>query len=274
MDETTTIDVDQVQEWKHADDPVTVEPKDAPETPSIGSHPAPDNDPYGWIAGVESGHPDHIESSIGEQVVVRPEHVVVWTHGYPEPDKFDRAVAKVLPNGTLLVTYPKSDIPLKGYAPGVWLTFEHVGDQYQPPQRLQTATGGRMGRSVPPVQMTNYMTQAGAPIDTATAALMTDPMRRTPPTAEQDADDTETIPAVVEVGTYTRAKTRQPESEADGVGGGVERPKAAGVRADAGSDGVTPRPSGDAPDEPDEEPTPGRIRSLWKYLTDPDWVKD
>lgn len=98
-------------------------------------HPAPQEwshaDPED--TGGPGGEPGSItiENSMGERVQVRPEHVLVWTHLLDNgPDKFNGAVARVLPNGTLLVTQPGSEVPLKGYAPGAWLTFEHIGEQY------------------------------------------------------------------------------------------------------------------------------------------------
>ena len=61
-------------------------------------------------------------------------YAAVWPHTLDQVERFPDAVAQVLPNGTLLVMRPGSRIPVKGYAPGAWLTFEHVGD-YRAPER-------------------------------------------------------------------------------------------------------------------------------------------
>lgn len=69
----------------------------------------------------------------------RPErYVAVWPHTLGEFEKFPDAVAKVLPNGALVVysmaTDRMRDTPLKAYAPGAWATVEHLGDYtYMPP---------------------------------------------------------------------------------------------------------------------------------------------
>jgi hypothetical protein len=57
-------------------------------------------------------------------------YVAVWPHTLDQVEKFPDAIAQVLPNGVLLVLRPDSRIPIKGYAPGAWLTFEHVGELY------------------------------------------------------------------------------------------------------------------------------------------------
>lgn len=249
---------------------------DAPRT--VNDDDAIDADPYGWIATATAESPIRTEH-------VRPsetEHVLVWQHAMIEPHRFDRAVAQVLPNGTLLVTRPGSDVPLKGYAPGVWVTFEHIGERYhtQPvradnrPHLVQDTQGSlhlidphlardrARAASRPPrtggrIQMTNYMEQAAnVPVDAMTR-LLTDPVRRTPPTHELDADDTQTIPVVA-------------VSPTDGEGGGVEGPKARGVREDAEHTDLTPRPGTGDPETP-EEKTPGRLKSFWLALRNPDW---
>lgn len=190
-------------------------------TPSISRHPAPDNDPYGWVAAVEEDRPT-VASSTGEKLPVRPPHVVIWTPGFPDPDKFDNAVAKVLPNGTLLIMRWGSDCPLKGYATGAWLTFEHVGEEYHTkPQRVMPARG-----EVEQVRPAEY--RKGGYVTSNLAQSLTDPLRRQPPTHEQDADDTQSLPKVA-------AKAEE--------GGGVAGPKARGARPDAGFDGHPGRPS-------------------------------
>lgn len=71
-------------------------------------------------------------------------YVSVWAHTLNEFEKFSDATAHILPNGSLIVTaldpdgVPNRDPsqpPLKGYAPGAWLTFEHVGDYPSPESR-------------------------------------------------------------------------------------------------------------------------------------------
>lgn len=279
MSETTTdavinapeatfgIPVEQGEQWAHADD--GWKPEEIPtreeierieaaasqdddldeDTRTTGvEHMTPDNDPYGWIAGVEAAHPD-----FAPEPKPQVPHALIWQHGMIEPQRFDFAVAKVLPNGTLLVTPRSSEVPLKGYAPGTWVTFEHVGDEYhvraQPLQiRREVEVRPRKGGTV--VQMTNYAEQEKAAADEMTRVL-TDPARRTPPTHEQDADETQNLPKVV-------VETKE-------EGGGVVRPFGRGVREDAVGAGRTPRPSGDVPERP------GRLRSLWQSLKNPDW---
>lgn len=233
-------------------------------------HMTPDNDPYGWIAGVEAAHPDFAQPAPQPQVP----HALIWQHGMIEPQRFDHAVAKVLPNGTLLVTPRSSDVPLKGYAPGVWVTFEHIGDEYhQKPQpfltpeqqqvvdRDRARAASRPGRPFGTVQVDNYAAQEKVAVDEMTRVL-TDPTRRTPPTHEQDADDTQTIPVVKTVVV----------SPADGEGGGVVRPFGRGVRKDADS---TEHPDRRRTDDPEgDEKRPGWFRSLWHSLKDPDWSED
>ena len=199
-------------------------------TPSVSQHPAPDNDPYGWVAAVEEDRPT-VETSTGEKLPVRPPHVVIWSPGFPEPDKFDDATAEILANGSLIVRRPGSAIPLKGYAPGAWLTFEHVGEQYHPKPQQAMPSRGEVER-VRPAEFR----KGGYPGADEAAKVLTDPLRRQPPTHEQDADDTRSIPKVA-------AKTEE--------GGGVARPKARGVRPDAGYDGHPDRPStpGGSPDD-------------------------
>lgn len=202
---------------------------------------------------VLAGRPVTVENSVGEQIPVRPEHVLVWTHLLDNgPEKFDHAVGKVLPNGTLLIMKPGSDVPLKGYAPGAWLTFEHVGAQYHvKPQPIVPARG-----KIERVQPAEYR-------DGGYAA---DPIRRTPPTLDQDADeDTQSLPKVA--------------ANPDEQGGGEAGPKAPGARADAGRTGRTSRPATadlgiPAPLSDLTESRPGWFRSLWKSLTDPDWAED
>lgn len=61
-------------------------------------------------------------------------YVSVWPHTLGDYEKHPDAVAAVQPNGALIVTrwgQPGAP-PIKGYAPGAWVTFEHVGD-YTPP---------------------------------------------------------------------------------------------------------------------------------------------
>lgn len=279
MSETTTTDVEQGGQWAHADD--GWKPEQIPTREEIEriesaaseedpdqlmrrireddaldervrttgvEHMTPDNDPYGWIAGVETAHPDFVPEP-------KPQvpHALVWQHGMIEPQRFDHAVAKVLPNGTLLVTPRSSEVPLKGYAPGTWVTFEHIGDEYhtrlQPLQiRREVEVRPRKGGTV--VQAANYAAQEKAAADEMTRVL-TDPARRTPPTHEQDADETQNLPKVV-------VETKE-------EGGGVVRPFGRGVREDAVGAGRTPRPSGDVPERP------GRLRSLWQSLKNPDW---
>jgi hypothetical protein len=205
----------------------------------IGDHPAPDNDPYGWIADVESGRPT-IENSLGEQVPVVENYAVVWSHTLSGPEKFSDASAKVLPNGTLLVFPAGSDCPVRGYAPGTWTTFEHVGPRYHLKPKPVMPQTGAVSRPLAREAVENF--QAEYP---HLAQVLTDPMRRTPPTLEADADDTQNIPRV--------------ESETTEAGGGVDSPKAAGARADAGRTGRTPRPGTADPD------ASGR-RSFWQTL--------
>jgi len=273
-----------IQEWSHADDP---DDSDSAGAGSVQDHMvAPDYDPYGqiskseedsesaeqpdpygWIARVTAATaPDAGDA----QVQVRPEHVVIWSHGFVEPDKFDHAVARILPNGSLLVMRSDSPVPIKGYAPGVWLTFEHVGEQYHRVRpdsahvspsdharwrQRQEAKDRTLGvvYGAEPTQMTNYLAQAanvtGDPLlgEVARTSALVDPLRRTPPTHESDADDTQSLP-----------KMTQEE------GGGVARPKAGGVREDAGRIGRTPRP--DIADPEDDKSRRGFWRSLRQSL--------
>lgn len=251
------------------------EDDDIPDAPrTVNDDDAIDLDPYGWIAGVEAAHPDFAPGQIVPKP--EPEHVLVWQHAMIEPHRFDRAVAKVQPNGALLVTRPGSDVPLKGYAPGVWVTFEHIGAGYhrkpQPyltPEQRQVVDRDRARAAARPgrVQTTRYAEQERAAISMARSNAMlaehademvqvfTDPMRRTPPTHEFDADDTQTIPAV----------------RTDEEGGGVEGPKARGAREGAETTGQTPRLGTGDPETPQDEKTPGRLRSLWLALRNPDW---
>lgn len=226
--------------------------KDVAERRSVVEHAqAPDYDPYGWIAAQEDkpeSEPVTVENSVGEQVPVIDNYAVVWPHTLEEPQKFPNAVAKVLPNGTLLVMPVGSDCPIKGYAPGAWSTFEHVGEAYhRKPQTLRQATAAA------DVAAKGYVDSVDVTSDQDSGRITrvwnTDPQRRTPPTLDADADDTQNIPAV--------------EFEADQVGGGVERPKAPGARADAGRTGRTPRP---ATVETDEDAYPSRLRTLWRSL--------
>jgi len=59
--------------------------------------------------------------------------VRVWTHVLNDFEDFPDAIA-VVENGVLLVgpLGVKEAFPIKGYAPGAWLTFEHVGDYNTP----------------------------------------------------------------------------------------------------------------------------------------------
>lgn len=63
--------------------------------------------------------------------------VAVWPHTLGDFEHFDDAVAIIQANGALLVWRwgfdPKrGDVPLKGYAPGAWVTYEHLGSGYKP----------------------------------------------------------------------------------------------------------------------------------------------
>lgn len=269
--EPTPDELDRIEKAAALDDDI----------PSVNTaHAAPDNDPYGWIAGVEAvgwtagveaAHPGFVDTSNVRPVEIP--HVIVWQHAMIDPQRFDHAVAKVLPNGTLLVTPRGSDVPLKGYAPGVWVTFEHVGPEYHAkPQMLRMLHDDRLhmedaaryavdhlldtDRRRPPAAARVDVT---SDMDGGRKKFLTDPVRRTPPTHEQDADDTQTIPTVQSV------------SQADEAGGGVG-PKARGVREDAASTGPTLRPRTGAPET--DERTPGRLRSLWHALRNPDWAED
>lgn len=227
-------------------------------------HMTPDNDPYGWIAGVEAAHSDFVQP----EPKLEPEHVMVWQHAMIEPQRFDHAVAKVLPNGTLLITRPGSDVPLKGYAPGVWVTFEHIGERYhvRPQQRREVEVRPRKGGTV--VRVTNYAEREKGAVDEMTPLArainndlnrLADPTRRTPPTFESDADDTQNIQVVK-------------AAEADGEGGGVVRPFGRGVRPDAAH---VVHPVGRRTDGPeDDAKRPGWFRSLWESLKNPDWSED
>lgn len=69
----------------------------------------------------------------------------VWTHVLNQVEAFDDAVAVMSDNGALTVWAWGSDarrgaVPIKGYAPGSWLTFEHVGEGYRPTFRDLTRT--------------------------------------------------------------------------------------------------------------------------------------
>jgi hypothetical protein len=62
----------------------------------------------------------------------------VWTHVLNEVEPFDDAVAIMSPNGALTVwrwgsDAKRGDVPIKGYAPGSWITYTHVGDGYRTP---------------------------------------------------------------------------------------------------------------------------------------------
>lgn len=196
-------------------------------TPSISQHPAPDNDPYGWIAAVEEDRPT-VETSTGEKVPVRPPHVEIWAVGFSGPDKFDHAVAEVLANGTLLVRRQGSTVPLKGYAAGTWQTFEHVGAVQQADRWLaEREAKDAQTRNVERISPAEFR-KGGYPGASEAAKVLTDPVRRQPPTHEQDADDTQPVPKIADTAEE---------------GGGVERPKARGVRPDAGYDGHPDRPS-------------------------------
>ena len=61
--------------------------------------------------------------------------VVVTTHILNDPDVFPDAMAQVQPNGVLLILpwdRTSRSVPIKGYAPGAWQTFEHQGDHQAP----------------------------------------------------------------------------------------------------------------------------------------------
>jgi len=287
------------QEWSHADPEGTNGPDGEPQTPE-----APDVDPYGWVAAVEDGRPT-VEDSTGEQIQVRPHHTVVWTHGFPEPDKFDYAVAKVLPNGTLLVTLPGRNVPLKGYAPGVWLTFEHVGPEYQVTPKHYEFTVNRakakdmtMGvtygggptladqsddgftsqerqewterqRAQDQVTAETYRARAAAHADRAMNKLSMAPCTSDVLARKQSNDD------LVASALSTVSDTQNlPKVEQAVAGGGAQAPKAPGVRADAGRTVRTPRPGTGVPAEDAEEKTSGWFRSLWQSLKNPDWTED
>ena len=247
-------------------------------------------DPYGWIAAVER-HPDPqewshadpegtngpngepapatVENTQGEQVPVSsgPYVAVTPSNSLSPVDMFHDAVATVLPNGTLLVTLPGRTVPLKGYAPGSWLTFEHVGaDYFRKPVRYTPPTPAerkdeilredarrRQDRPAVPSEM---LDQRGYSTDD----VLTHPQRRQPPTLEQDSDE-------------DTADVKSFEQIADERAGVVQGPKARGVRPDAGYDGHPDRPATGAPGET-EEKTPGRLRSLWQSLMSPDWSED
>lgn len=259
--------------------------------PSTSNHPAPDNDPYGWIAAQEDDGRVTVESSTGEQVPVLPPHVEIWAIGFPGPDRFDHAVAEVLANGTLLVRRQGSTVPLKGYAAGVWQTFEHVGavqaaDKWLADQQAMAARPKKWdlgvahgdGPVVPDVPPLNQ--------------LLTDPLRRQPPTLEQDADEVDPSIAAAQ-SAFDRAKSEyyrkrsqshdtaqlpkvQSDDVADGEGGGVQAPKAPRVRSDAPGTALTPRPESDPADEGGEEKTSRfpRLRGLWRDLMSPEWAED
>lgn len=79
---------------------------------------------------------NEVERALGRKVVV-------WTHILNNVEEFVDAVAQVQPNGVLLIVRwnQGAQVPLKGYAPGTWLTFEHQGDYTTPALRLdQTPT--------------------------------------------------------------------------------------------------------------------------------------
>jgi hypothetical protein len=62
----------------------------------------------------------------------------VWTHVLSEIEVFDDAVAVMSGNGALMVwrygaDSQHGDVPVKGYAPGAWATFDHVGEGYARP---------------------------------------------------------------------------------------------------------------------------------------------
>lgn len=101
-------------------------------------------------------------------------YVTVWPHTLGDFEKFPDAVATVLPNGTLLIHKfgaPASLPPIKGYAPGSWITFEHVGD-YSPPAPPRPALASHRGAPAPAakVETTNYAVQERASVDVVRSA--------------------------------------------------------------------------------------------------------
>lgn len=104
------------------------------------------------------------------QPVVPARYVAVWPHVLEEIEKFPNATAVVLANGTLIISpldeygFPAANLPtIKGYAPGAWATFEHVGDYTPTPPPVKLPRGQRRYNEEPPTRR-----RAAPPADTET----------------------------------------------------------------------------------------------------------